>query len=838
MYVCMVCVLSVATRIRQLKKYLGILATSEDSVTDLNQYYQTHQDELLKIVNILNPKTTALLDEPDNFDEDDKSVESITPKQPIQKSYAGDLSIYQDEYVAQKSLRHLSEDQIDINRLLNREEPTDSIGPLKKIKQIKDNLFAKKFHRRSRKSDKQDDQISIKSTSSDTSRLSINDIKNEIKRIKKLKVAKLLKVENKEDEGIGMASILARSVMHADRSLARISETQDSESSPSSTLRRTSESEPVLSTSDNDKTMETINKDNTISNVPEIHCGSLENLSNVESVQPERKISESCPPTPMTIRTENLLKLPGDFEYYGSISSALSADSSEIYTSSDEDDESSDMRSDLEPTLETTSSVVKSVLNQGVDQNFIAQMERKLTVLELKNMKKSKEPLNTKPIEGSAEKSVEIDREIDIVDISKTQNESPEDQENNTNDFQSSPPKEMCVTKSNSHFIKIHNPFTHKKASKSISAPSSPVEKKGFMYRSSKRIKRQISKISKSNMIKSLSHYSLLPKKKHVDPKTAFSQPGSASDVTSKAPSDTVLGSPFLSYTDLMSLDKEGHNSFNRLHKSDEIVTSNVSMYIGSEPVSRASFSGLSSVRDDSHLREQKSFRKDKSRLKPTGLIHTAMETILIDKVDTLLIPTSPDPVKNSDQKFFEDVNEKLEKVEEAQIKQLKLADSSNNSAKDSEKVNRKLVRQDSIHSSGCESRKMSEVESNIVIPCKLTNAPMLQHFHPMHLETIPSLPETSFDRTDSLDVNSSTNSVSVCFNSHAACNFDRDRDRSENKCDKDRGSPKHARHESYGGKEPVATVNVQNASLNSSSTPMGIHRRSSDSDLSVTPKG
>ncbi|XP_045779188.1 C2 domain-containing protein 5 isoform X3 [Maniola jurtina] len=66
----------------------------------------------------------------------------------------------------------------------------------------------------------------------------------------------------------------------------------------------------------------------------------------------------------------------------------------------------------------------------------------------------------------------------------------------------------------------------------------------------------------------------------------------------------------------------------------------------------------------------------------------------------------------------------------------------------------------------------------------------------------------------------------------------ERERDREKERCDKDKGSPRHARHESYGGKEPVGSVTVQNASLNSSSTPLGIHRRSSDSDLSVTPKG
>ncbi|CAH2095069.1 unnamed protein product [Euphydryas editha] len=827
---------------QQLKKYLDILATDDESTADLNQYYQSHQDELLRLISILNPKATALLDGPDTFDDDEKSLELSTSKQSGQKNYPGDLSIYQDDYVSHKSLKHLSEDQIDLNRLLNREYPTDSAGPLKTIKKIKENLFTKKFNKRSRKSDVQDDQVSLKSTSSDTSRISLTDIKKEIKKIKKFKVQKLLKVENKQEEGYGMASILARSVIHADRSLARISEHQDSEASPSSTLRRTSESEPVLSISDDESNKK---KGNAAGDIPEIHCSSLENIK-CSDVEPERKISESCPPTPTAIRSDNLLKLPGDIGYFGSVSSALSAESSEIYSSSDEDDESFGMKSDIEPTLETTSSVVQSVLSHEVDLNFVAQMERKLTDLE----SSKQEDANNKNKDDNLIESDNKDVNKSICDSEKElQKESPSKIEPEIVEAKTSLAKDhTCVTKSNSHSIKIHNPFAHKKASKSISAPSSPIEKKGFMYRSSKRIKRQISKISKSSMIKSLSHYSLLPKKKHIDPKTALSQPGSASDVTSKAASETVLGSPFLSFTDLMSLDKEGFNSFNRLHKSDEVISpSKVSMYIGSEPVSRASLSGPSSVKDENHFHEQKSFRKEKSRLKPTGLVHTAMKTILIDKIESLLIPTSPDP-NNKDQKFFADVNEKLEEVEKAQIKENSNKGSIHGQKlKENETKHRKLVRQDSIHSTADSiSSKMSKDTESNVIPCKLTHTPVLQNFHPIlsgaPLESIPSLPEGSVDRTESLDVAGveSTNSVSVCCNSHAACGVDRserERDKCDRDKDKDKGSPRHARHESYGGREPVVTT-VQNASLNSSSTPMGIHRRSSDSDLSVTPKG
>ncbi|XP_039759828.1 uncharacterized protein LOC120633627 isoform X1 [Pararge aegeria] len=989
---------------QQLKKYLDILATDEESITDLQEYYQSHQEELMRIISILNPQAPLLLDDPDTFDDDEKSLEGQAKPTTPSKSYTGDLSIYQDNYVAQKSLRHLSEDQIDLDKLLNRPEPPESINPLKTIKKIKNNLFSKKFTKRSSKPDIQDDQISIKSTSSDTSRISISDIKKEIKKIKKLKMPKII-TEITEDDGVGMASILARSVIHAHTSLACIKESQDSENSPSSTLRRTSESEPNVTISDDDKTRPQSSTgnvpENDIKNIPEIHCGSLENIKSNETAPRERKISESCPTTPIVSRNENLLKLPGDNDFYGSVSSALSVESSEIYSSSDEDDESYDMKSDVEQ-MDTTSSVIQSVLS---NVNFMTEMDRKQTASEMSSLENNNDQkiTNVQNLKDSETKTniLTTGKELEVNAQSLLTGDKP-----------------TCVPlkSNNSHSIKLHNPFAHKKVSKSISAPSSPVEKSSFIYRSSKKIKRQLSKFSKNSMIKSLSHYSLLPKKKHVDPKTAISQPGSASDVTSKVPSDTVLGSPFLSYTDLLSLDKQGFTSMNQLHKSDEHVASKAFMYIGSEPVSRSSLSGPSFSRDENNFIDHKPFKKEHTKLKPAGLVHTAMETILMDKVESLLVPTSPDPFKTDNTKFFDDVNEKLEKVQGAEIKPKGLihsaletvlidkieslllpttpdavrgdenkffgdpkpkphsedvliktkvdreiieskglvhsametmlidkvqslmmpatpedvktgdkeffkdaieeknlkfkaedlahsnypetndtnieirkfnelenvqADVEENidTKKDKlfeaddknevksrteekthskspdknkrviEKKERKLVRQDSIRSTeDTASSKMSKEldPNNKITPFKLTHAPMLQHFHPIlsgsPLETIPSLPESSVDRSESLDAEGvDTNSVSVCCNSHAVCDVDRsdrERDRERDKCDKDKGSPRHARHESYGGREPVGSVTGQNASLNSSSTPLGIHRRSSDSDLSVTPKG
>ncbi|XP_028039198.1 uncharacterized protein LOC114249729 isoform X2 [Bombyx mandarina] len=1120
---------------QQLKKYVDILATDRDDVTDLNEYFQTHQDELQKLVNILNPKAPSLLD--DQIDDDDDKSFELNRKSSV-KSYTGNISLYQDQYVSQKSLKHITEDQTDLNRLLNKRDDydSDSSGPIKKIKKLKTNFFSKRFSVRSRKSEKDADLISLKSNSSDNSRISILDIKNEIKKLKRLKKPKLPKpTANKEEEGEGMASILARSVIHANTSLACIAETHDSEHSPCSTLRRTSESEPTLNLSDDDKTRATSadrNETEETKKVPEIHFTSLTNITS-EEIEPTRvrKISESCPTSPVAERTENLLKLPGDPEYFDSVSSALSGESSDIYSSSDEDDESSDLKTDNERSIETTSSVVRSVLNHEVNPAIIAQMGRKLSILENETSdgeEKRNQDLSMKSI---SLESVPFEMKSEVkVPIKHEASTSARD-------------LNTSVMKPNTHYIKLHNPFAHKKASKSISAPSSPTEKNSFVNRSSKKIKRQLSKISKSSMIKSLSHYSLLPKKK--DEKVTLSHPGSSSNITSKVSTgDTVLGSPFLSYSDLMSLDKVSIATQKAMCKSDDFDPKKVSMYIGSEPESRCSFSGPSSPQHRDDLDHPNINKKEKASLKPTGLLHTAMETILIDRVHSLLIPTSPDPVNSKAKQFFNDVSLKLEQVESSRslkesnghlsvppktnkaqslppespvynsvktkpflddfrhskaksseskglihtametilldkaqsiigpvtpepktsihfpnfnkkekskpkhctglvqtamqtmlldtvqsvlletpepsptsltfeikdkydntetdsntrdstglvhtaletilldqvqnicapieiatnegskINQIHNKDAamsvcetailkaasdktdqpknvltdepekkleelqspglvqmametilidkvqslldpnngapskstdpvknpnefttthtfaatstneSNATEKNETEINKenedskiekqvnkpeyeqevnqdfkstntkKLTRQESIHSV-TESLKMSN-ENIANVPHKITK-PMLQNFHPIlsgvPLETIPSLPESSLDRAESLDVEGVENndSVGVCGNSHAVCGVgrsERDRDR----CDKDKGSPRHARHESYGGRDPpnppAPAPALQNPSLNATSTPMGIHRRSSDSDLSVTPKG
>ncbi|XP_048007171.1 C2 domain-containing protein 5 isoform X2 [Leguminivora glycinivorella] len=378
---------------QQLNKYLDILATENESTTDLNEYFQTHQDELQKLLYILNPKTSSMLDETENIEDDENEKSFELSRQTSIKSYTGNYSIYQSEYGPHDSLRHLSEDQTDLNRLLNRNDDyNECTGPFKKIKQLKTNIF-RLGSMKSRKSDRDqaDDTISIKSNVSDTSKMSLSDIKNEFKKLKRLKTPKLRKTfANKSDEGIGMASVLARSVIHAHTSLARISETQDSDASPSSTLRRTSESEPTINVSDEEKAnRDSESYDNKSlgsekMKLPAIKFSSMKNVSTDEEAEPtegrQRKLSESCPSTPVVPR-KNLLRLPGDAGYFGSVSSALSADSSEAYSSSEEDDESS-IKTDTEKTYETTSSVVKSVLNNDIDPAFIAQMGKKLSVLE------------------------------------------------------------------------------------------------------------------------------------------------------------------------------------------------------------------------------------------------------------------------------------------------------------------------------------------------------------------------------------------------------------------------------------------------------------------------
>ncbi|CAB3233841.1 unnamed protein product [Arctia plantaginis] len=658
---------------RQLKKYLDILATDNENLTDLNIYYQTHQEELQKMLVILNPNASAMLDETDALDDDEKSLDCR--RQSSITSYTGSGSIFQDEYYHHRNLRHLTEDQTDLNRLLNRDsDDSDSSGPLQKIKNLKTHFFAKRFTTRSKKSDKQDDSISLKSNSSETSRLSLVDLKNEFKKLKRFKKPTFLKpvVVNKDDQGEGMASILARSVIHAQTSLACISETQDSEQSPGSTLRRTSESEPTINISDDENP--TINKEADGSNksdktLPEIHFTSLSNI-NAEDAKPsrQRKISESCPATPMPSRSENLT-LPGEDNYFGSISSALSAESSELETSTDGEDESSDLKTDTDKSIETTSSIVHSVLSQERDPTVIANMDRKLNVVEIASPDQN---FKANEIQQGLDKKIELEQQIFdnqlLIDKCKSL-ETIQVQVPSKNDLKekliksneastTSVKDDTCVTKSNSHHFKFHNPFSHKKHSKSISEPSSPVEKSSFVYRSSQRIKRQLSKLSNSTMIKSISHYSLHPKKKET--KMPLSQPGSSTDIKSKAPSDTVLGSTFLSYNDLLSLDRESRDN-NILHKSDEFNRAKVSMYIGSEPVSRASLSAsmFSHHKEESHDHSKKSSKGSKS----TGLVHTAMETMLLDRVQNLMVPGSPDCHSKETKQFFADVNEKLGEV-------------------------------------------------------------------------------------------------------------------------------------------------------------------------------
>ncbi|KAJ8711594.1 hypothetical protein PYW08_008548 [Mythimna loreyi] len=405
---------------QQLKKYLDILATDNESISEMSSYYQSHQEELQKLLLILNPNASSLLDETDALEEDEKSMDMT--RQSSITSYAGSVSIYQDDLPHRRSLRHLSEDQTDLNRLLNRDsDDSDSSGPIEKLKKIKTNFFTKRFTKRPRSKrssvDKQEDTISLRSNTSDTSRISLVDIKNELKKFKGLRKPKFRKpFVNKEEEGEGMASILARSIIHVQTGLACIAETQDSEASPCSTIRRASESEPIIICEDDDAKANKEPETEDAKTMQDIHYTSLNNI-NTEEVktmpQRERKISESCPATPMPDRSENLLTLPGEAGYFGSVSSALSAESSELESSSEEedDDDSSDLKTDNERSIETTSSVVQSVLSHELNPQLIASMDKKLNMLgsgSQPDLKEAKHEDSNKEI-----KPMEIKKEID-----------------------------------------------------------------------------------------------------------------------------------------------------------------------------------------------------------------------------------------------------------------------------------------------------------------------------------------------------------------------------------------------------------------------------------------
>uniref|UniRef100_A0A2A4IY55 C2 domain-containing protein n=1 Tax=Heliothis virescens TaxID=7102 RepID=A0A2A4IY55_HELVI len=857
---------------QQLKKYLDILATDNESITEMSTYYQTHQDELQKLLMILNPNASALLDVTDAIDEDEKSMDMT--RQSSLTSYAGSVSIYRDEYPHRSSLRHLSEDQTDLNKLLNKDsDDSDSSGPIEKLKKMKTNFFTRRFNRRpsSKRSsiDKQDDSISLKSNASDTSRISLVDIKNELRKFKGLRKPKFRKAfVNKEDEGEGMASILARSIIHVQTSLACIAETQDSEASPGSTLRRTSESEPAMNISDDEKAkIESINEEGI--KMPEIRFTSLSNINAEEAIPPrERKISESCPATPMPDRSENLLTLPGEAGYFGSVSSALSAESSEIESSSDEeeDDESSDPKTDTERSIETTSSVVQSVLSHNIDPKLMASLDKKLNVLERSS------PDIKEILQIEAKKEIDIKAEVEqqvfdnqvLIDKCKSLESVPQGVENKivvekpvrSNEASTSSVKDdtserdrdrredKCDKDRGSPRHARHESYggrdpaqaAHAQNS-SLNATSTPM---GIHRRSSD------------------SDLSVTPKGGSLNTSAGNVGSGGGAILRPSMNSNNLdmLEYPFLTMSEyppgfIVHIEPKTFTD-DELEEAEHLNDDLKSPGLVKNVVKNILLDKVHTLEEEKEMAVEKLkeiFDKSHSHenLKPTGLVHTAFETVLLDKVQTL-IPAEPATPSVTSETTDTAIGGKakpkpaplvIPKEEPELIDNVETTGDANPPTKSIEKSKsvpepkkklKTLTRQDSVHSiTDTETPKMSKQANS---PCSDVTKPS----HPIlgALETIPSLPET----TDN-DVDETNNSV--CDNSHAVCDAnrsERDSDRREDKCDKDRGSPRHARHESYGGRDPAQAAHAQNSSLNATSTPMGIHRRSSDSDLSVTPKG
>ncbi|KAI5644777.1 c2 domain-containing protein [Phthorimaea operculella] len=935
---------------QQLKKYLDILATDDETVVDLNQYFRHHQQELQRLLNIMNPKTPTLLDEPENVDEDEKND---FPRQTSVKNF---INWYQDEDVSQKSLKHISEDQTDLNKLLrgNEDSDSDSTGPLKKIKKLKTTFTRRLGSLRSRKSEKQDnDNVSLQSNSSDTSRISLTDLKHEFKKFKRLKKPKFRKTfTNTEDEGIGMASILARSVIHVHTSLACIAE-KESEHSPCSTMRRTSESEPTVNISDDEHNK---NDERNISEskakVPEIHA-SLKNVNVDEpdiTTRRERKLSESCPASPMAERSENYLKLPKETGYFGSLS--LSGDSSEAYTSSDEDGEisSSDQNVDFDKSVETTSSVVQSVLNKNVDPAFIAHIERKLSLLEgtIPELKESKS-------HGVFENISELQSDTNL-ETSKSSpcihqnNDSIEDTEEAKRSLESShnkhdqkhslmhtametilidkvkallPPSAEVIdtddentdaehhdtevesnVKSPSLFHTAMETILLEKAQVLIPPGSQPATPDGtslkFVDTNVPKIPEHVENV-KGDLVQSAIETILIDKVQTLIP--SHSESVSYRDsIESSTPDRTDeiknYGNLFIPETKALHADKGPileHHSLDHATCKDQLknsVVSNVSetLQVSRKPTSSLFHSAMETILMDkvqtlttvseqiSDISVAKSILQE--QVNPVVADHTNenegaysnLRKINNDNGDPKLNASTPDygdekleDAKTSDNKGK--IFDKIPNVSELKTKDGSSADNKIMNANDTK--DKRLVRQDSLHSldnDEAESQKMSkETSANITVSPRIDQSkPVLQHFHPIlsgkPLETIPSLPESSLDHSESLDIDgvdqtltsqtefqckpcdSESNSASVCGNSHAACDVDRNEREKENIFEKEKErekeSPHHARHDSCGAREPVAiSQSTQNSSF-TPSTPLGIHRRSSDSDLSVTPKG
>lgn len=283
---------------------------------------------------------------------------------------------------------------------------------IKKLKNSSQNLFNKKI--RSKRYDySNDDELtdrsSLNSYSSDRSaKFSFSEIKNEFKRKSHFRSLLSKKTLN-EGDGSGMAALLVRSVLHAHSSLDCIKESLES-SSPSSTLRRSSKSQPKIEITSLKIVSPEISIDispdvnpiepESIENPMKLQFLSLDNISlnsdklggNLNPKMKKRTV-ESCPATPNDSSiVDPCLSIPSSQNIMGSSLCSSTICSSDEYSSSDIDD--SDDVSDGNKNIttnaaDTVSLVVRSVVGHKIDSNIISHMDEKLENISPKSTDKN-----------------------------------------------------------------------------------------------------------------------------------------------------------------------------------------------------------------------------------------------------------------------------------------------------------------------------------------------------------------------------------------------------------------------------------------------------------------
>lgn len=319
--------------------------------------------------------------------------------------------------IAEEILSSKQEEDNALKELLRQEDLRKDTSKrslkksIKKLKNSSQNLFKKSRSKRYDASNDDDltDKSSLNSYSSDISaKFSFSEIKNEFKRKSHFRSLLSKKTVN-EGDGSGMAALLVRSVMHAHSSLDCIKESLES-NSPSSTLRRSSKSQPKIEITTMNKIVSPeISIDITPDISPiEVECVenplklqflSLDNISlnsdkpsgNLNSKIKKRSV-ESCPATPKeSMIVDPYLSIPSSQNIMGSSMSSTICSSDE-YSSSDEIDDSDEI-SDGNKNINTNSAdtvslVVRSVVGHQIDSNIISHMDEKLDNISPKSTEK------------------------------------------------------------------------------------------------------------------------------------------------------------------------------------------------------------------------------------------------------------------------------------------------------------------------------------------------------------------------------------------------------------------------------------------------------------------